>query len=878
MNRKVKIMYPYQNPDLPIEERLDDLIPRMTLEEKLRQTDQYSISEFVTHDEAHRPMDVDEEAMKRVAGDMSLGSIQARGVGPDITNKLQKYAVEQTRLGIPFLFSEEALHCYTDPKATCFPQQIGLAATFDPEWGYRMGRAIATEARSYGICETFSPVMDLARDPRYGRTEETYGEDTYLSAEFARETVKGLQGSSLKAPDTVASEPKHYVGYANPIGGLNCMPSTMGRHDVLAYAMPVFEAAYKDGKATDAMCSYNSIDGTPVAADHEILTDYLRGKFGMPGFVRSDMCAVKMLQTAHSVADCGKEAIRMGMSAGVDLQLYDFSHEEWQGSILELIEEGKLDEAVLDEACRRVLRVKFMCGLFDHPYVDETINAKVVHCEEHQKLAQEIAENGAVLLKNANHLLPLDMKANKRIAILGPQADTAVLGDYSNGAVREHTVSLYEGIRKLLADAGSETELVYEKGCNILGDEIKSMNHWWMRSEDGGNGFTARYYNGPAIEGEPVVTRMDQQINFNWIYTKPHPDVDANQFCVLWTGTLIPPESFEGNIGLSSLDSMKLYVDGELLIDGWGEGKSANKMVTFSFERGRKYDIRIEYRNDMRGVRVIFGYNRGNEDYSKALAAAREADVVIVALGDSGETSGENFDRVDLNLPGHQLDFLKAVYEVNSKIVLVTQTGRPSSIVWEQEHIPAILEGFFPGEKGGTALARILFGEVNPSGRLPYSVPRTVGQIPCHYSRFPAGGKRYVEMDWNPLYTFGYGLSYTTFEYSKMKLSAHEIAPDGSVDVTFTVTNTGDVAGKEAAQVYIRDVYASVVKPIRELAGVRKVELAPGESREITINIGFRQMRTLTAKCEWVVEPGEFEVYLGNNSANVLDQDTFIVK
>lgn len=871
-------MYPYQNAELTIEERLDDLLPRMTMEEKLHQVDQYAMGEFVVKDEAGKPIDIDEEALARIAGNMSLGSIQARNVGPELTNKLQKYAIEKTRLGIPFLLSEEALHCYTDAKATCFPQQIGLAATFDPEWGYKMGRAIATEARSYGISETFSPVMDLARDPRYGRTEETYGEDTYLSSEFARETVKGLQGNSLKDPDTVASEPKHYVGYGNPIGGLNCMPSTMGRHDVFAYAMPVFEAAFKDGKATDTMCSYNSIDGTPVAADHEILTDYLRGECGMPGFVRSDMCAVRMLHTAHYVADCDEEAIRMGMTAGVDLQLYDYSHEEWQGTIRKLIEEGKMDESVLDEACRRVLRVKFMCGTFDNPYVDESINAKVVNCVEHQRLAREIAENGAVLLKNANHLLPLDKKAHKKIALVGPQADVAVLGDYSNSAVKEHTVSLCEGIQKLLSDAGSETELIYEKGCNILGDDIKPMNHWWMRSEDGSDGFTARYYNDSEIQGEPVLTRLDQTINFNWIYTKPHQDVDATQFCVLWTGTLIPPESFEGNLGLSSLDSMKLYVDGKLLIDGWGEGKSASQMVPFTFEKGRKYDIRIEYRNDMRGVRVIFGFNKGNEDYSKAIAAAREADVVIASLGDSPETSGENFDRVDLNLPGHQLDFLKAIYEVNPNIVLVTQTGRPSSIVWEQEHIPAILEGFFPGEKGGAALARILFGDVNPSGRLPYSVPRTVGQIPCHYSRFPAGGKRYVEMDWNPLYTFGYGLSYTTFEYSKMKLSAHEIAPDGSVDVTFTVTNTGNVAGKEAAQVYIHDSYASVAKPIKELAGFKKVELAPGESKEVTITIGYRQLRTLTADYKWVVEPGEFEVFLGNNSANVLDQDSFIVK
>lgn len=874
----MKEKYPYQNPNLSIEERLDDLLSRMTMEEKLRQIDQYSMHEFLPDQKVFFPESIDEQAMEKAMGDIPFGSVQSRYVGPQITNALQKYAVEKTRLGIPLLFSEEALHGFTDPNSTCFPQQIGLAATFDPEWGYKMGRAIATETRSYGVAETFSPVMDLARDPRYGRTEETYGEDTHLSAEFARETVKGLQGNSLAAPDTVAAEPKHYVGYGNPIGGLNCAPSTMGRHDVLAYCMPVFEAAFADGHATNTMCSYNAIDGTPVAMDHEILTDILRGEFGMPGFVRSDMTAVAMLHTAHAVAATKKDAIQLGVSAGVDLQLYDFSHEEWQDGIKELIEEGRLSEEALDQACRRVLRVKFMCGLFENPYVDESLNAKVVNCKAHQDLARQIAEEGAVLLKNEGNLLPLDKHAHKKIAVVGPQANVAVLGDYSNGAPKEHTVSLYQGISKLLSEAGSDTELVYEKGCNILGDEIKPMNHWWMRSEDGEHGFTARYYNGPAIEGEPVVTRMDQQINFNWIYTKPHPDVDTKQFCVLWTGTLVPPESFEGNIGLSSLDSMRLYIDGKLLVDGWGEGKSANQMVPFTFEAGKKYDVRIEYRNDMRGVRVIFGYNKGNEDFTKALAAAKDADVVIAALGDSAETSGENFDRTDLNLPGNQLAFLKELYAVNPNVVLVMQSGRPASITWEQDHIPAIVDGFFPGEKGGDALARVLFGDVNPSGRLPYSFPRTVGQIPCHYGRFPAGGRRYVEMDWNPLYPFGYGLSYTTFQYSKMKLSAHEIPADGSVDVTFTVTNTGDRFGKEAAQVYIHDSFSSTVKPIKELAGFKKVALAPGESKEITITIGYKQLRTLTSKFEWVVEPGEFEVYLGNNAENVLDQDKFVVK
>ncbi|MBR5010839.1 MAG: beta-glucosidase, partial [Clostridia bacterium] len=281
---------------------------------------------------------------------------------PEQTNTLQEYAVEKTRLGIPFLFSEEALHGLCHPDGTVFPQQIGLAATFNPFLGYRMGRAIGTETRAMGIHETYSPVMDLIRDPRYGRTEETYGEDTYLGSQFAREVVKGLQGGDLSAPDAIASEPKHYAGYGAPVGGLNCAPCAMGRREVFSDALPIFEAAFKDAGATDTMCSYNAIDGIPVASDHELLTDVLRGQWGMRGFVRSDLTAVARLYDNHYTACSRKEAIAQGLEAGVDLQLYDFPHDEWQTGIKELVESGRLDRSVVEQACRRVLRVKFPAG------------------------------------------------------------------------------------------------------------------------------------------------------------------------------------------------------------------------------------------------------------------------------------------------------------------------------------------------------------------------------------------------------------------------------------------------------------------------------------------------------------------------------------
>ena len=862
----------YKNPEMPIEERIADLLSKMTLEEKILQTDQYASGDFTTKDENGTVTEIQFDVMESLFHGNSVGSIQTRGVNAKQNNLIQKYAVEKTRLGIPFLFSEEALHGLYSRDATSFPQQIGLAATFHPELGRKMGHAIAAETRAAGIHETYSPVMDLIRDPRYGRTEESYGEDVYLCSQFARETVLGMQGDDLSAPDAIAAEPKHYTAYGNPVGGLNCAPSTMGRHDVFAECLPVFEAAFLEGGAMDAMCSYNSIDGIPVSADHELLTDVLRGQYGMRGFVRSDLTAVVRLYDEHFVASSRKEAIAMGLEAGVDLQLYDYPHDEWQNGIRELIESGRLAESVLDEACRRVLRVKFMLGLFDNPYTDEALGEKVRKCPEHLELAREIARESICLLKNKGSLLPLS-KSLKTIAVLGPCAAEAVLGDYTPS----HTygsISVLDGIRELVSP---QTEVLYEKGCSILGDATTPFDPWMLRDEDGKPGLTGRYYNGRVPEGEPVLTRNDHTINFNWIYTKPDLRVNADAFSVVWTGSICMPTDFQGEIGFSTHDSMRLYLDGELILDGWGEGCDANRMTAVHLEAKRQYKVRVEFTNDARGARVIFGYNHGKEDYENAVAAAAKADVAIVCVGDSTETCGENFDRVSLDLPGKQLDFVKAVYASGTPIVLVIQTGRPVTAVWEDENLPAILEAWFPGEQGGRAIAETLFGDNTPSGRLPITFPRHVGQVPCHYSRRPGGGKRYVEMNWLPLYPFGYGLSYTTFCFSDLRLSAASIRPGESLTAYVTVTNTGSCAGTAVPQLYLRDMVSSVVKPKRALAAFARAELAPGESRTVELTISPKSMRTLNPQYQWNVEPGEFEIYLCDNAESTICQATFTV-
>lgn len=858
-------MFPYQDPRLPVEQRVNDLLARMTLREKIMQTDQYFSGDFTTQDENGLVTAMDMDRLDTLLGGNSAGSVQLRGMSAAQANQVQRYAVEKTRLGIPFIFSEEALHGLMTGKATSFPQQIGLAATFDPALGRQMGHAIAAEARAQGIHETYSPVMDLIRDPRYGRGEESYGEDTHLCAEFAREMVLGMQGDDLSAPDAVAAEPKHYVGYGNPVGGLNCAPCTMGRHDVFSDCLPVFQAAFVDGGASNAMCSYNSIDSIPVSMDHELLTDVLRGQYGMKGYVRTDLTAVSRLYDWHFIAPTPEEAIRLGLEAGVDLQLYDFPHDVWQNAIEHLITSGKLDPAILDTCCRRILGMKFRLGLFEHPYTDESLAPRVLRRPEHLDLARRIARESVVLLKN-DGLLPLK-KDLKSIAVIGPGSDTPALGDYSEARGRTGTVSVLEGIR---AAVGPDTKVLHARGCNFLGQALHPFDPGMLVDEDGNAGLTGRYYNGPVPEGTPVQTRTDRTVNFNWIFALPHPDLDANCFSVAWTGWVCMPKTMDGCIGLSTQDSMRLYVDDELLIDGWGPDKSADQALDFRFEAGRRYKVRIEFVNDGRGARVIFGYSAGRENFEAAVAAARQAEVAVLCMGDNEETSGENFDRTSLDLPGRQLELVKAVYATGTPVVLLLQSGRPVSANWENEHLPAILEAWFPGEQGGAAVADVLFGDAEPCGRLPITFPRSVGQVPCHYSRRPGGGKKYVEMDWLPLYPFGYGLAYTTFAYSDLTLDRRTIAPSDTLRVSFTVKNTGARPGVAVPQVYVRDYFSSVVKPERQLAAFTRVELAPGESRTVTVEVGLRALRTLGPDYVWRVEPGDFEIQLGDNAENIL--------
>ena len=566
----------------------------------------------------------------------------------------------------------------------------------------------------------------------------------------------------------------------------------------------------------------------------------------------------------------------MSMEAGLDMELHDFPHEKWQGGIRNLVESGKMDRSVVEQAARRVLRTKMLLGLFENPYVDETRLEKVLFCEEHQQLAEEIARKSFVLLKNRDNLLPLS-KDLETVALIGPSAGKAMFGDYSHH--NENGVSLLQGLREKMPNIN----VLYEEGCSFRGNVPIPFGEGVLTDENGDPGLTGRYYNAPVPGGEPVLTRTDRRVSFNWTIFNPDgtlfpTNFGEEGFSVVWTGTMTCPGTFEGLLGFDGEDSVKIYVDGQLFLDCWGENRFNDRLLPFSFVEGKSHAIRIEFTNDQQGADVRLGYRKGYEDFTAAVEAAKQAQVAIVCVGDSGETSGENFDRADLNLPGNQLELVKAIYATGTPVVLVLQTGRPVTCLWEQKHIPAILQCSFPATKGGYAMVDTLFGDNNPSGRLPMTYPRHVGQVPCHYTRRPGGGRRYTDMSWTPLYPFGYGLSYTRFEFRSLTLDKAKIAAGETVTASVTVANTGDRAGTAVPQLYIRDWVSSTVKPERYLCGFAKVDLQPGEEKTVQITIGERSMRTLNENYVWNVEPGKFTVYLGENCEKIYGEADFVVE
>jgi beta-glucosidase len=694
-----------------IETRVNGLISKMTLEEKVGQLNQVNNGK---------------QGMKSAIAAGKVGSV-LNAVGAEETNRLQHIAMEKSRLHIPILFGFDVIHGHR----TIFPIPLGMASTWDPASAELEARIAAQEASATGVRWTFAPMVDIARDPRWGRIAEGAGEDQILGAAVAAAYVRGFQNNDLSRPTSIAACAKHFVAYGAAEGGRDYNTVDMSERRLREVYLPPFKAAADAGAAT-FMSSFNTLNGVPASANHFTLRQVLKGEWKFRGFVVSDWNSVGEL-IPHGVAANNKDAARLALTAGVDM---DMTSDSYIDHVAELVRSGAVPQSVVDDAVRRILRIKFELGLFDRPYVDAAKEKEALLTPQNLAAARAIAQKSIVLLKNDGNLLPL-AKSVGSIAVIGPLADNKaeMLGNWFARGVAEEAVSALEGVR---SKVGASTRVLHSKGVEV---------------------------NGPSVDG-----------------------------------------------------------------------------------------------------------------IADAVNVAKEADVAVMVLGERGDMSGEAGSRANLDFPGQQQKLLEAVVATGKPVVLVIMSGRPLTISWAAEHVPAIVEAWFPGTQGGNAIADVLFGDFNPSGKLPISFPRSLGQIPVYYNHLntgrPAGvdGKfysGYIDAPNTPLFPFGYGLSYTKFTYSNLELTGKPDS-DGKIKASVEVKNTGDRTGDEVVQLYVRDLVATVERPVKELKAFQRVTLAPGETKKVQLAVTRDQLSYWNADMRYTVEPGTFSLTIGPSSAEGL--------
>jgi beta-glucosidase len=742
----------YRNAQLPLGQRVQDLLGRMTQAEKVAQLQSVNWEHTRVYDPNTRKFSPD-RARKLMS--LGIGHVTRPGDKHDpreaalLANSLQKFLVEKTRLGIPAILHEEGLHGLVAPGATSFPQAIALASTFDPQLVEDVFTVVARQMRARGVSQALAPVLDVARDPRWGRIEETYGEDPFLTSRIGVAAILGFQGRRGD-PDApidgvhVMATAKHLTGHGQPEGGRNTAPAVAAPHSLREVFLPPFEAAFREAGAQSVMASYNEVDGVPSHADRWMLTDLLRGEWGFRGVVVSDYFGVAELARRHHVVEDLPAAGRIALDSGVDIELPE---PEGYASLLSDLKAGRVEEASVDQAVARVLRAKFLLGLFEHPYV-EKVTPEPERASD-RALARRAAQEAIILLKNDGGILPIDPSKLKSVAVIGPNANVCRLGGYSG--TPDRTVSVLDGIRARL---DGKVKVLSAQGCGLT-----AGNRGWTDDE---------------------VTLSDPAQDAAWV--------------------------------------------------------------------------------------------------AEAKKVAAEADLTILVIGQNEQLSREAWagnhlgDRGNLDLVGAQMDLARAVMASGRPTVVLLIHGGPLSIPELARTAPAILDGFYLGEETGNAVADVLLGDVSPAARLPVSIPRSGATEPAYYNRKPSADRPYLFEEGGPLWAFGHGLSYTTFRYDHLNVSPSRIGPDGGVRVSVTVTNTGKRASDEVVQLYLHDVVASVVRPIKELKGFRRIHLRVGESRRVELSLGPEELSLWDKQMKRVVEPGVFEVMVGASSSDIRQQ------
>lgn len=862
----------YKDASVPVEKRIKDLMARMTLEEKAAQLDMLSAPDILLEGKTFR-----EDRLVHFIDSMAIGSVHDfYPRTPEFANELQRRAVEKTRLGIPLLFMEEGLHGYSGVGSTTFPVPLGSASAWDTTLVYRIGQAIGEGSRANGVHFVLSPNLDLGREPRWGRIEETYGEDVYLNSRMAVNIVKGMQGNSLKDNSTVASEPKHFGIHGIPESGSNTGPAFIGEREARSTHLYIFEKAVREANARGIMAAYNNIDGVPCINNPWLLTGLLRDEWGFNGMVVSDLGAIRRLTNTHFTAAGPKEAVTQVINAGLDMQFYDFDYGIFQKAIVQGIQDGTISEKALDRAVSAVLRIKFELGLFENPYIDESLIYRIIQSGKHKELALEAGRKSIILLKNDQYALPLS-KDVKKIALIGKIAGISSIGGYSPRGAKGVTV--YEALKKRF---GNDVQIDFiQTGISSRFTSVSS-SALSNRVHPGEPGLYGEYFDNATLSGSPSYTAVDQELSTHWHNLSPAPGIGADNFSVRWTGYITPPTNGIYEFHVSADDYARLYLNNELFIDNWGKeavGREG-KTNTITLQGGHPVPVKIEFaeleENASLNVRWRLAEAKDDPDYyTNMTRIAAAADAVIVVTGETSQEVGEGKDRQDLNMHASDVEMLKAVSRSGKPVVTVLFNGRPLIFAPVVETSAAILEAWYPGEYGGDAVVDVLFGDYNPSGKLTISIPHYQGQIPVYYSKHPSSPRSYTDGDGVPLFSFGHGLSYAAFEYNHPDISPKNPTAKDKIMVSLKVKNTSDRDGTETVQLYVRDKIASVATPVKALKGFSQVFLKAGEEKTVTMEIiPSEHLWLINQEMKRVVEPGEFEFMIGTSSVDIKFTET----
>ncbi|MCK5225077.1 MAG: glycoside hydrolase family 3 C-terminal domain-containing protein [Planctomycetes bacterium] len=808
----------YLNSQAPVEDRIEDLISRMTLEEKIKQ----------------------------------LGGDETR-----------MSTLDNERLGIPGFKMADGPHGVSYGKATCFPGSLGQACSWDTDLISRIGQALGREFRGKGRYVGLGPCINIIRDPRGGRSFETMGEDPYLTSQLAVAYIKGLQSQK------VIAVPKHYA-CNNQENGRMKNNVVVSERSLRELYLPAFRACIEDAGAMGIMSAYNKVNELYCSENPHLLTDILKNEWGFKGIVICDWGA------CHSTA--------ASANAGLDVEM---PHADYFGQqLLDAVENWEVPEETINEAVRRVLRAKFWAGVFENPVEPDE---SAVNTPQHQALALEAARKAIVLLKNEKSTLPLNKNKIKKIALIGPNAHVArPCGGGSSYITPFYAVSALDGIKNRVGD---NVRIDVVRGCNINNVQdsfhtIKLFRPTNATADE--SGLLGEYYNNIYLSGEPTVRKIDATVDFDWGVDSPSASINSDGFSVRWTGKLTPEKTGEYELAATNDDGSRLFLDDKLLIDDWTDHGTETHSVKVTLEAGREYDIRFEYYEKFGGAVAKLSWNIPQEKkqintFMEAKKAAEEADVAIVVVGTTAEIETEGHDRDTLALPGRQDELIKAVFEANPKTIVVLISGSAALMDKWIDKVPAVLECWFGGQEAGNAIADVIFGNYNPSGKLPITFPLSEQQLPSFGNDYETAGEsrgyRYYEkQNLKPLFPFGYGLSYTNFKYSNLKVKPQLCKLSDTVTVSVDVSNTGKRTGDEIVQLYVGDVKASVERPLKELKGFNRVTLQPGQTKTVTFTLGSDcfAFYDVDAK-KFVTEPGAFKIMAGTNSADYLTAGLEIV-